>query len=80
MTNPFYRSPFWRRMRLEALLRDQWRCTIDGCIERATIVDHTAARSRGLIDPCPADRLENLPSLCSTHDKQIALQHRTISK
>jgi hypothetical protein len=69
--NPFYRSRFWRKLRRAALERDHWRCTIAGCIEPATVADHIVARPRGLTEPCPADRLENLRSLCETHDKQI---------
>ena len=39
--------------------------------EHATFVDHIVARPRGLTVPCPADRLDNLRSLCVTHDAQI---------
>jgi 5-methylcytosine-specific restriction endonuclease McrA len=69
--NPFYRSRFWRKLRREALERDKYRCTIPACIEPATVADHIVARPRHLTEPCPADRLENLRSLCGTHDKQI---------
>lgn len=69
--NPFYWSALWRRLRRAALKRDGAHCPISGCIAPATIVDHIVARPRGLTVPCSADRLDNLRSLCATHDTQI---------
>ena len=71
MANPFYSSPFWKRLRRAALRRDNGRCTVSGCIALATTVDHIATRPRGLTVPCAADRLDNLRSLCATHDCQV---------
>jgi hypothetical protein len=37
---------------------------------RATHVDHIVTRSR-CVEPTPFDRLDNLRSLCASHDAQI---------
>ena len=69
--NPYYSSPHWRRLRRAALKRDGGRCTVPGCFAPAPIVDHIVTRPRGVTVPCPEDRLDNLRSLCTTHDAQI---------
>ena len=69
--NPYYSSPHWRRRRRAALKRDGYRYTVRGCFARATHVDHIVTRPRGITVPCPEDRLDNLRSLCTTHDAQI---------
>jgi hypothetical protein len=69
--NPFYLSPFWRRLRRAALARDGYRCAVEGCPTPACIADHIVTRPRGVAVPCPEDRLDNLRSLCGPHDAQI---------
>lgn len=65
MSDPFYRSPAWRRLRAEALARDNHRCVLPGCGRKAHAVDHILQRSRG-----GADALPNLRSLCEQHHNQ----------
>lgn len=64
--DPFYRSPFWLRLRRQALIRDGWICTAPGCCATARIVDH-------IVSPRNGGRhvLENLRSLCPQHDNQV---------
>lgn len=64
MTDPFYLSPFWRRLRAAALRRDGNRCIV--CGARAVVVDHVVSRRRG-----GPDALNNLRSLCRAHDQQV---------
>ena len=68
--NPYYSSPHWRRLRRAALARDGYRCTVPDCFARATYVDHRITRPRS-VEPTAADGLDNLRSLCTTHDAQI---------
>ncbi len=67
--NPFYRSRFWLSLRAQRLKLDKHRCAVPGCPDRATHVDHIETRPRSA-EPTPADRIENLRSLCATHDGQ----------
>src|SRR5258707_7037017 len=69
----YYSTKPWRALRAAALQRDRWCCTVSGCGRQATIVDHIATRPRQA-EPSSADRLENLRSLCATHDAQIKEQ------
>jgi len=66
VTDPFYHSPAWRRLRAAALRRDGRRCAVPGCGARATHVDHVVSRRRG-----GADALHNLRSLCAHHDAAL---------
>lgn len=50
--------------------RDGGCCTVAGCPSAATHVDHIVTRPRQT-EPAPADRLDNLRSLCATHDAQV---------
>ena len=70
----YYSTKHWRALRATALRRDHWQCTVAGCRRQATIVDHIATRPRQA-EPSPEDRLDNLRSLCATHDAQIKEQH-----
>jgi len=72
--NPFYQSPFWRSLRTDALKRDRYRCTVPGCMERGTHVDHIRTRPRGATIPTEADTLSNLRTLCASHDAQLKEQ------
>jgi hypothetical protein len=69
-THGYYLTPHWRRLRKEALRRDGYRCTLAGCGRPATHVDHIQTRPRQT-EPSLADRLDNLRSLCASHDAQI---------
>lgn len=69
-TYGYYATRHWRQLRLAALRRDAGRCTVQGCGRRATHVDHIVTRPR-CAEPTPHDRLDNLRSLCATHDAQI---------
>ena len=66
----YYWSAHWRALRKAALERDGYRCTVEGCGRRANYVDHILTRPR-VNEPTPEDRLDNLRSLCSSHDAQI---------
>lgn len=66
MSDPFYRTPAWRRLRVAALERDGYVCAVLGCRARATHVDHIKSRRSG-----GQDALHNLRSLCAMHDGQI---------
>jgi 5-methylcytosine-specific restriction endonuclease McrA len=70
----YYTTAHWKALRAAALRRDRWRCTVAGCGRQATIVDHVVTRPRQ-DEPSPAERLDNLRSLCATHDAQIK-EHR----
>src|ERR1700730_10893258 len=72
-THGYYSTKHWRALRTQALKRDRWQCTIAGCKRQATVVDHIQTRPRQ-DEPSPADRLDNLRSLCATHDAQIKEQ------
>jgi hypothetical protein len=69
-THGYYTTAHWRRLRTAALRRDGGRCTVAGCGRQATHVDHIVTRPR-CVEPTPFDRLDNLRSLCATHDAQI---------
>lgn len=58
MSDPFYRSPEWRRLRA-AVLERQPVCQTPGCRKPSVAVDHIVPRSRG-----GADTLANLRGLC----------------
>lgn len=64
--DPYYSTPQWRTLRAQALARDGYHCTVPGCPDRATTVDHIRSRKRG-----GADVLHNLRSLCDHHDRTI---------
>lgn len=66
----YYSTKHWRALRLLALRRDRWHCQIPGCPRPAKIVDHIETRPRQA-SPSPADRLDNLRSLCAQHDAQM---------
>ena len=70
----YYWSAHWRALREAALQRDGYRCTVEGCDRRASYVDHILTRPR-VSQPTPEDRLNNLRSLCASHDAQIK-EHR----
>ena len=69
-THGYYSTKHWRDLRAQALKRDRWCCTIAGCRRQATIVDHIETRPRA-DEPTPEDRLDNLRSLCATHDAEM---------
>jgi 5-methylcytosine-specific restriction enzyme A len=66
MTDRYYHSDDWVRLRQVALERDGHRCVVQGCGARATVVDHIVSRRAG-----GSDSLDNLRSLCRRHDDQV---------
>jgi len=66
VSDPYYRTSHWLKLRAAALKRDRNTCTVPGCHQRATYVDHIVPRKQG-----GADALHNLRSLCAMHDNQI---------
>jgi 5-methylcytosine-specific restriction endonuclease McrA len=64
--DPYYRTPEWRQLRTAALKRDRFTCTVPGCKEKATHVDHITSRRNG-----GTNTLGNLRSLCTIHDGQV---------
>ena len=70
MTNPYYSSAHWRALRKQRLEMDDYRCCVEGCTARAVIVDHKHTRPP-VPHPCDLDRLDNLRSLCTSHDSQV---------
>ncbi len=69
-THGYYSTRHWRDLRAAALIRDRGQCTVAGCRRLATIADHIQTRPRRA-EPSAEDRLDNLRSLCATHDAQI---------
>lgn len=71
----YYHSPHWKALKLEALKRDRFRCTVPGCgATRATsrlTVDHIDPRPRGAAEPTDKDVLPNLRTLCALHNNQV---------
>jgi 5-methylcytosine-specific restriction enzyme A len=71
MTSPFYQSEEWRSLRIQALRRDGYRCTVPGCESTSHLtVDHIVTRPNSHTIT-PADTLGNLRTLCRIHDCQI---------
>lgn len=66
----FYQSGFWRSLRAECFRRDGGKCVVPGCTARATRCDHINRRPYS-VTPTRFDVLENLRSLCATHDAQV---------
>lgn len=64
MSDPYYRSKAWRKLRAQCLARDRI-CTVIGCSEKAVVADHITPRSQG-----GADALFNLRGLCTKHHNQ----------
>jgi 5-methylcytosine-specific restriction enzyme A len=62
----YYKTKAWLRLRMIALERDAYTCTVPGCKARATHVDHVKSRRNG-----GEDTLANLRSLCSHHDSMV---------
>jgi 5-methylcytosine-specific restriction protein A len=68
--DPFYYSPQWRALRLQALERDRWRCVVCGqsvAGSGAARVDHIRPRKQ---HPELELVLGNLRTLCKLHDNQ----------
>lgn len=65
----YYKSKHWKSLRAKAFARDNGRCVVPGCGDRAVVVDHIKARGFGEVAG-PLDVLDNLQSLCRAHDNQ----------
>ena len=56
----------WRRVRIKALERDGWKCTVEGCgVMRALEVDHI----KPICDGGEIYALSNLGTLCRWHHR-----------
>ena len=66
MSDPFYRTKTWKRLREARLKLDRHACVVPGCGQRATVVDHVIGRRAG-----GGDALSNLRSLCREHDQMV---------
>jgi 5-methylcytosine-specific restriction endonuclease McrA len=64
--DPFYLSYEWKQTRLAVLERDEYRCSVPGCDEPASVVDHIKPRKQG-----GDESADNLRSLCRVHDIQM---------
>ena len=64
--DPYYKSKHWKGLRAERLRMDMHMCVVPGCNQPAYAVDHVKARRAG-----GADAIDNLRSLCKTHDHQV---------
>jgi hypothetical protein len=69
-TNPYYFSAHWLALRAACLARDHHCCTVEGCCQRGRVADHIETRPT-VPYPCPEDRLDNLRTLCRSHDAQV---------
>jgi hypothetical protein len=74
VSSPYYQSAHWKALRLEALKRDHYRCTVPGCRHTAATavmyVDHRTTRPN-VPHPTGADVLGNLRTLCAHHDASV---------
>lgn len=65
-SDPYYRTPHWKRLRAARLRLDKGMCVVPGCGQRATTVDHVVSRrAHG------ADTIANTRSLCTEHDHAV---------
>jgi hypothetical protein len=74
-SNPYYQSAHWRELRDACLARDNYRCVVDGCGQIGRVADHIETRPP-VSHPCALDRLDNLRTLCRSHDAQVKEQQR----
>jgi 5-methylcytosine-specific restriction protein A len=78
--DPHYDSPQWRAVRLQVLVRDEYKCQLKGsrCTGKATMVDHWIPRSRGGTDAMTNLRASCKP--CNTQKKdRLPLPHTTVA-
>jgi hypothetical protein len=73
--NPYYTTRHWRELRKARLAMDRYQCVVEGCNQRAVVVDHVITRPP-VPYPCEHDTIENTRSLCRSHDCQ-AKEQRT---
>jgi hypothetical protein len=73
LTNPYYFTAHWRSLRAQCIARDRGLCTVEGCGGYGNIADHIVTRPP-VPYPTPFDRLDNLRTLCTTHDLQVKEQ------
>jgi len=59
MSDPYYQTAAWRKLRAQRLAIDGGICVVPGCNRKANTVDHIKRRRDG-----GADALPNLRSLC----------------
>jgi 5-methylcytosine-specific restriction endonuclease McrA len=67
-TDRRYRLQTWRRIRLQVLARDLYRCrVVEGCTERATVADHIVPASLDMPDSL-FFAMSNLRAACRMHN------------
>lgn len=71
----YYQSSHWKQLRVVRLQLDGYHCTVPGCPCDGSIVDHIEARPDATY-PTPLDVIENLRTLCRTHDAQVKERRR----
>jgi hypothetical protein len=64
MSDPYYKTRQWRRLRAARLRLDNHTCIVAGCGKRAVVVDHIVRRQDG-----GADSIANTRSLCQVKDR-----------
>jgi hypothetical protein len=70
MSSRYYQSSHWKTLRAQCIARDEGRCVVKGCTETGVVADHIRTRPPAP-NACYADRLDNLRTLCLTHDAQV---------
>lgn len=66
MTDLYYKSAAWQRLRSARLKLDGYKCIVPGCGRPAKVVDHIKRRRDG-----GADTIANTRSLCDEHDRAV---------
>jgi 5-methylcytosine-specific restriction protein A len=79
VSSPYYQSAHWRELRKACLARDGHRCTVPDCHAKGVVADHIETRPP-VPYPTPLDRLDNLRTLCLSHDAQVKEQRNGIRK
>ena len=73
MSSPFYQTPEWKALRKACLARDGYQCVVPGCGAPGRVADHIVTRPN-VPYLCELDRLDNLRTLCKSHDSQVKEQ------
>jgi hypothetical protein len=70
VSSPYYQSPHWKALCAAVDARDGGQCAVPGCNQRGVVHDHIETRPP-LPYPTSLDRLDNLRTLCLSHDAQV---------
>jgi 5-methylcytosine-specific restriction endonuclease McrA len=74
VSSPFYQTREWKALRLACLARDNNQCTVPGCFAIGRVADHIVTRPN-VPHLTALDTLDNLRTLCASHDAQVKEQH-----